>query len=187
MVVFWFLYGVFCWVGVDVYWCVTFARSEVRWCVTRDWSVVGCRIALPRFGRIMLHLVALLTWGCARNYRITASSAGSVPVIVDNRLTAGVIHRSSRRTSRCLVRPLLRRHVFNRSCGFSCAPLNVRSLINKWREIRLRVFCLTETWHEEADDIPAWAQGLGSAGPRVCSTNIPGAHVTRVHSKGISQ
>ena len=60
-----------------------------------------------------------------------------------------------------LVVPVLCRHTTAASCDLRCATLNIRSLTNKvndvemlWRECQLDLMCLTETWHEDADDVP---------------------------------
>src|SRR6218665_1602152 len=116
-----------------------------------------------------------------RTYVLTSSALGSVPVITGNR-PLGVrmvgpdadpasVPPSSAASSRipvgvnrlstdCLIRPNLQRHACHPTRQLICATLNIHSIANKadvvsqcWRDHGLDVLGLTETWHEDADDV----------------------------------
>jgi hypothetical protein len=112
---------------------------------------------------------------------LTSTVLGSVPVITGNRPLRHqtVSHvadfasvppssvtssrspvEAARHAADCLIRPALQRHVFHQTRQLRCATLNVRSLANKvdvvgqcWRDAGLDILGLTETWHEDADDV----------------------------------
>jgi len=118
-----------------------------------------------------------------RAYVLTSSALGSVPVITGNRplrvrvvgpdadpasvppssaassrIPVGVDHRATD----CLIRPNLQRHACHPTRQLMCAMLNrcPHSIANKvdvvsqcWRDHGLDVLGLTETWHEDADDV----------------------------------
>ena len=114
-------------------------------------------------------------------YVLTSTVLGSVPVITGNRPLRhrAVSHvadpasvppssvtssrspvEAARHATDCLIRPALQRHVFHQTRQLRCATLNVRSLANKvdvvgqcWRDAGLDILGLTETWHEDADDV----------------------------------
>src|SRR6218665_2644160 len=114
-----------------------------------------------------------------RSYVLTSSALGFVPVITGNRLLrvqmvgpdadpASVPPSSAassripvgvdRRATDCLIRPNLQCHACHRQ--LKCATLNIHSIANKvdvvsqcWRDHGLDILGLTETWHEDADDV----------------------------------
>src|SRR6218665_1687585 len=116
-----------------------------------------------------------------RSYVLTSVAPDCPPVITGNRPPRRVApaftavglgvssppstSRSESRaaTSRArnnLVRPTLRRHACQQTRQLRCATFNVHSLANKvdvisqcWRDAGLDVLGLTETWHEDADDV----------------------------------
>jgi len=116
-----------------------------------------------------------------RSYVLTSSALGSVPVITGNRpLPARVVGPDAdpasmptssaassripdvvdRRATDCLIRPDLQRHACHPTRQLMCATLNIHSIANKvdvvsqcWRDHGLDVLGLTETWHEDADDV----------------------------------
>src|SRR6218665_355139 len=115
------------------------------------------------------------------NLVLTSSALGSVPVITGNRplrvrvvgpdadpasvpassaassrIPFGVDHRATD----CLIRPNLQRHACHPTRQLTCATLNIHSIANMvdvvsqcWRDHGLDVLGLTETWHEDADDV----------------------------------
>src|SRR6218665_632099 len=116
-----------------------------------------------------------------RSYVLISSALGSVPVIPGNQpLTVRVVGpdadpasvppssaassripvRVDRRPTDILIRPDLKRHAFHPTRQLMCATLNIHSIANKvdvvsqcWRDHGLDVLGLTETWHENADDV----------------------------------
>src|SRR6218665_1247242 len=116
-----------------------------------------------------------------RSYVLTSSALGSVPVITSNRpLRVRVVGPDAdpasvppssaasfripevvdRRAKDCLIRPDLQRHACHPTRQLICATLNIHSIANKvdvvsqfWRDHGLDVLGLTETWHENADDV----------------------------------
>src|SRR6218665_826108 len=137
----------------------------------RSWLGLRCRIRGHRAG---LHCVR-----SRRSYVLTSSVPGSIPVITGNRplrvcvfdpeaasvppssaassrIPVGVDHRPTD----CLIRPDLKRHAFHPTRQLMCAMLNIHFIANKvdvvsqcWRDHELDVLRLTETWHEDADDV----------------------------------
>ena len=116
-----------------------------------------------------------------RSYVLTSVAPDCPPVIIGNRLprrAAAVITvvgsgASTPPSSSCsdvraasskakdhLVRPTLSRHACQQTRRLQCATFNVHSLANKvdvisqcWQDAGLDVLGLTETWHEDADDV----------------------------------
>jgi len=116
-----------------------------------------------------------------RSYVLTSSVPGSVPVITGNRplrarvfdpeadpasvppssaASSGIPVGVDRRPTDCLIRPDLKRHASHPTRQLMCATLNIHSIANKvdvvsqcWRDHGLDVLGLTETWHEDADDV----------------------------------
>src|SRR6218665_2979663 len=116
-----------------------------------------------------------------RSYVLTSLALGSVPVITGNRplrvrvvgpdADPASVPPSSAASSRipdvvdlrakdCLIRPDLQRHACHPTRQLMCATLNIHSIANKvdvvsqcWRDHGLDVLGLTETWHEDADDV----------------------------------
>src|SRR6218665_2313797 len=137
----------------------------------RRWLGLRCRIRGHRAG---LHCVR-----SRRSYVLTSSVHGSIPVITGNRPLpvcvfdpeAASLPPSSAASSRipvgvdrrptdCLIRPDLKRHAFHPTRQLMCATLNIHFIDNKvdvvsqcWRDHGQDVLGLTETWHEDADDV----------------------------------
>src|SRR6218665_2293324 len=116
-----------------------------------------------------------------RSYVLTSSVPGSVPVITGNRplrvrvfdpesdpasvqpssaASSGIPVWVDRRPTDCLIRPDLKRHASQPTRQLMCATLNIHSIANKvdvvsqcWRDHGLDFLGLTETWHEDADDV----------------------------------
>src|SRR6218665_1626088 len=116
-----------------------------------------------------------------RPYVLTSSEPGSVPVITGNRplrvrvfdpeadpasvppssaASSGIPVGVDRRPTDCLIRPDLKRHASHPTRQLMCATLNIHSIANKidvvsqcWRDHTFDVLGLTETWHEDADDV----------------------------------
>ena len=116
-----------------------------------------------------------------RPYVLTSVAPDCAPVITGNRpprravaaITVVGLGASSPPSSSCsderaasskvknhLVRPTLRRHACQQIRLLRCATFNVHSLANKvdvirqcWLDAGLDVLGLTETWHEDAEDV----------------------------------
>src|SRR6218665_374177 len=116
-----------------------------------------------------------------RSYVLTSTVPGSVPVITDNRplrarvfnpeadpasvpsssdASSGIPVGVDRRPTDCLIRPDQKRHASHPTRQLMCATLNIHSIANKVDVVSqcchdhgLDVLGLTETWHEDADDV----------------------------------
>src|SRR6218665_3278786 len=119
-----------------------------------------------------------------RSYVLTSSALGSVPLITGNRpLRIRVVGPDAdpasvppssaasshipdvvdRRAKDYLIRLDLQHHACHPTRQLMCATLNIHSIANKvdvvsqcWRDHGLDVLGLTETWHEDADDVAIW-------------------------------
>jgi len=157
----------------DLLLSLRFAGSELDCAVRRRVNEFGLRRHV-RGCRAGLH-----SRRNTRSYVLTSIAPDFVPVITGNRplprpaFTVVGAGASTPPSSSCcgaraassnarenLTRPTLSRHTYQQTRQLRCATFNVHSLANKvdiirqcWLDSGLDVLGLTETWHEDADDV----------------------------------
>jgi len=95
-----------------------------------------------------------------RPLRVVGPDTDPALVLPSSATSFCIPDRVDRRATDCLIRPDLQRHACHPTRHLMCATLHIHSIANKvdvvsqcWRNHGLYVLCLTEIWHEDADDV----------------------------------